>query len=149
MLLRGARGPLARDLPRGRNVRVGPCRRASWHTFWASVKYGGQVEFSGGKRSYTKGSTSAWAPLQASQSAYFLAKNISQIPYMLLAPVIYLSLYYTFTAPRATFWGTYVVLMATQFCVTGVGNLVSIVCSPATANVASVVAILIFVITSG
>jgi hypothetical protein len=84
-----------------------------------------------------------------SKSAYFLAKNISQVPYILLAPMIYLSLYYTFTAPRATFWGTYLILAATQFCVTGVGNLVSIVCPTSTANVAAVVAVLLFVITSG
>lgn len=49
-----------------------------------------------------------------SKSAYFLAKNISQIPYMCLAPLIYLSLYYTFTAPRATFGDTYLILAAAQ-----------------------------------
>ena len=62
---------------------------------------------------------------------------------MLLAPLIYLSLYYTFTAPRATFGDTYLILAAAQFCTTGIGNLVSIVTPPASANVAAVVIVLV------
>lgn len=74
-----------------------------------------------------------------SKSAYFLGKSLSQIPYMLLAPVIYLSLFYTFTAPRAGFGETYIILTTAQFTVTGLGTLVSIVVAPASANVAAVI----------
>lgn len=43
---------------------------------------------------------------------------------------MYLSLFYTFTAPRAGFGETYVVLAAAQFTVTGLGTLVSILVTP-------------------
>lgn len=84
-----------------------------------------------------------------STSAYFLAKNISHIFFILLSPLLYLAPFLTFVSARASFLSYYRVLVVLQFATTGLGYLVSIVVPGGLAQLAGVVVVLVFSMFGG
>ena len=44
-----------------------------------------------------------------SATAYFVGKCLAHVPLILLSPAVYLTFYYTFSAPRASMWQYYTV----------------------------------------
>ena len=84
-----------------------------------------------------------------STSAYFLAKNISHIFFILLSPLLYLAPFLTFVSARASFLAYYRVIVVLQFATTGLGYLVSIVVPGGLAQLAGVVVVLVFSMFGG
>ncbi|XP_065051308.1 uncharacterized protein LOC135680985 [Rhopilema esculentum] len=81
--------------------------------------------------------------------SYFMAGNVSQLPQIALMPIIYLSLQYTFTAPRGYLNDHYLVSLAAWFGVSGFGYLISCVFNPRNAQMATVLFILVSSLLSG
>eukprot|EP00026_Physarum_polycephalum_P000451 Phypoly_transcript_00452.p1 GENE.Phypoly_transcript_00452~~Phypoly_transcript_00452.p1 ORF type:complete len:1573 (+),score=187.05 Phypoly_transcript_00452:292-4719(+) len=81
--------------------------------------------------------------------AYFLGKNIAQLVNIILAPVVFLSIFYTLTSPRATFLSYFEVLLLLQFAVVGVGYVVSIVLTYKNAQLTGVVVALVWAMFGG
>jgi len=78
------------------------------------------------------------------KDAYFIGKNLAQLFNIGLAPVVFLSVFYALTSPRATFLTYYTILVLLQFCFVGFGYLVSVVFTYKNAQLAGVVLTLIF-----
>eukprot|EP00794_Sanderia_malayensis_P016777 gene16777-18472_t len=81
--------------------------------------------------------------------SYFLAGNFAQLPQIVLMPIIYLSLQYTFTAPRGFLKEHYMVTLATWFAVSGMGYCISCIFNPRNAQMATVLFILISSLLAG
>jgi len=81
--------------------------------------------------------------------AYFLAKDFAQIANMVICPLIFLTFYYSLTAPRSPFITMFAIVLLIQFTSTGIGYLVSIVVAPTVAQLTAVVVVLICVMFSG
>jgi len=81
--------------------------------------------------------------------AYFLGKDIAQLPSMLLSPLLFLTLFYSIVAPRSPFLSLYIVLLLIQFTAVSLGYLVSIVVHPGVAQLSGVVAVLVCMMFSG
>ena len=75
--------------------------------------------------------------------AYFVGKNLSQLIQIALFPVIFLSVYYTVTTPRASLLMYYWVLLLMTWTATGCAYFISIAVPPSLAQLASVVFCLI------
>ena len=75
--------------------------------------------------------------------AYFLGKQISSIPDILLLPFIFLSMFYSAANPRGDFYLYYATLLSSQFALSGLGNFISVVMDPTQAQITAVVAVLI------
>jgi hypothetical protein len=80
---------------------------------------------------------------------YFLAKNLSNLLNILLGPLLYMSLFYTLSSPRAEFWEIYVALLLLYFCAFAFGYFVSIIFDQNVGKLASVILILLFQMFSG
>ncbi len=80
---------------------------------------------------------------------YFLAKDVANLPMILLAPIIFLSLYYFAITPRAPLWEYYCILLLLYWSSFGLSYIVSIVANPNIAQLACVVVIFVFNIFSG
>jgi hypothetical protein len=70
-----------------------------------------------------------------STSVYFLAKNISQLPWLLVLPLFLLSLFSIFSPPQGNFWVYYAVLFAACFNSSGMAYIVSIIFIPSNATI--------------
>lgn len=80
---------------------------------------------------------------------YFLAKNIAQLPNILLGPCIYMCLFYTLASPKGYFYEYYFVILHLYFAAYGFGYLLSIIFDENVAKLAGVVCILLFQMLSG
>ncbi|XP_065072396.1 uncharacterized protein LOC135696807 [Rhopilema esculentum] len=81
--------------------------------------------------------------------SYFLAVNVCQLPLILVTPLVYLSLQYTFTSPRALFKYHYGAVLLAQFATTGIGYAISCIFNPRNSQMAAVVVVLISSLLSG
>jgi hypothetical protein len=81
--------------------------------------------------------------------SFFLGVNIAYLPILVLMPLIYLSLFYTFTAPRAALSVHYTVVLMTMWATSGLGYLISMIFQPRNAQMAAVVVGLISTMVSG
>jgi len=81
--------------------------------------------------------------------SYFLGKDVSQIPNMLIAPLIFETLYYSLVAPRSPFLQLYSIFIVVQFSSVGIGYLVSVLVKPQVSQLTGVVTILVFMMFSG
>jgi hypothetical protein len=84
-----------------------------------------------------------------STTAYFLAKNVTHLLFVILSPLVYLGPFLTFVSARAPFLAYYRVLVLTQFTTVGLGYLVSIVTPSSLAQLAGVVSVLVFAMFGG
>ena len=84
-----------------------------------------------------------------STTAYFLAKNVAHMFFILLSPLLYLTPFLTFVSCRAPFPAYYRVLVVTQFATTGLGYVVSIVAPAGLSQLAGVVVVLVFTMFGG
>ena len=81
--------------------------------------------------------------------AYFFAVMVGQIPAMLILPVFFLSLYYSLTAPRASFGSFYTIFLFTYWATFGIGYVLSTAVHPDNSKMAGVVIGLIASVVSG
>ncbi|KAL0480158.1 ABCG24 [Acrasis kona] len=81
--------------------------------------------------------------------AYFLAKNLAQIPRIAITPLIFLSIYFTMYSPRGNVFEYYLILLLCHFTAYGFGYFISIAIRPSLAQIAAVVMILVFQLIAG
>ncbi|KAL9646021.1 hypothetical protein ABK040_012080 [Willaertia magna] len=81
--------------------------------------------------------------------AYFLSKNIVQLPQICIAPLIYLSVFYMINTLRANFFEIYYVLILLHFVNYGVGYFLSILIPGPLSQLASVVFVLVQSLLAG
>ncbi|KAL0476500.1 hypothetical protein AKO1_010739 [Acrasis kona] len=81
--------------------------------------------------------------------SYFWAKDIATLPSVLIAPLVFLSVFYTLIKPRASFWEYYYAFLLVYWACYGLGYCVSIVWKPHLAQLAAVVHVFLFNIFSG
>ena len=84
-----------------------------------------------------------------STAAYFFAKNISHLAFIVLSPLLYLAPFLTFVTARASFIEYYQICVILQFTTTGLGYLVSILAPPGLAQLAGVVGVLVLSMFGG
>lgn len=84
-----------------------------------------------------------------STTAYFLAKNITHLLFIVISPMMYIAPFRTFVSTRAPIYDYYRVLVVVQFATTGLGYLVSIFIPGALAQLGGVVAVLVFAMFGG
>ncbi|XP_022765394.1 ABC transporter G family member 24-like isoform X2 [Durio zibethinus] len=89
--------------------------------------------FSLDKLQYWRESASGMSSL-----AYFLAKDTVDHFNTVIKPVVYLSMFYFFTNPRASFAENYIVLLCLVYCVTGIAYALAIFFQPGPAQLWSV-----------
>lgn len=85
--------------------------------------------FSMDKLNYMRESGSGMSTL-----AYFLSKDTVDLFNVLIKPIVYLSMFYSFSNPRSTFLENYIILLCLVYCVTGIGYVFAIVFQPAQAQ---------------
>lgn len=85
--------------------------------------------FSMDKLHYRRESESGMSTL-----AYFLSKDTVDLFNVLIKPLVFLSMFYSFSNPRSTFPENYIVLLCLVYCVTGIGYVFAIVFQPAQAQ---------------
>jgi ABC-type multidrug transport system ATPase subunit len=85
----------------------------------------------------------------SSTLAYYLGKDVAQLPTIFGLPLLFLGVFYTLTAPRAGFASMYWGYLLTWYCAVAIGYFVSVIVRPNIAQVGAVVAILICMIFSG
>ena len=92
-----------------------------------------------------------WRESSAGMSgvAYFLAKNITHLVFIVLSPLLYLGPYLTFVSTRGTFLEYYTCIVVLQFATTGLGYLISIACPAGLSQLAGVVVVLVFSMFGG
>lgn len=93
--------------------------------------------------------------------SYFIGKGIevslkfmnfsdmAQIPHMVVAPLIFLTLFYSLTVPRARFLTYYLIFFCLQFSSTALGYFVSTVVKPNVSQLTGVVTVLVMMMFSG
>lgn len=81
--------------------------------------------------------------------AYFLAINISQLPIIVLSPIVFLSLFYALISPRAYFLDYYVGILMLVWATHGFGYLISTVFNHRSSQMATVVVVLVSALLSG
>jgi len=81
--------------------------------------------------------------------AYFLAVNVCQIPIIVFAPLLYISLQYSLTWPRALFKHHYLAVLMAQFATSGIGYAISCIFNPRSSQMAAVVVVLISSMLAG
>ncbi|KAG8376572.1 hypothetical protein BUALT_Bualt09G0077400 [Buddleja alternifolia] len=69
-----------------------------------------------------------------SSLAYFLAKDTVDHFNTLIKPVVFLSMFYSFSNPRSTFLDIYVILLCLVYCVTGIAYIFAILLQPSQAQ---------------
>ncbi|KAI4339252.1 hypothetical protein MLD38_024214 [Melastoma candidum] len=79
-------------------------------------------------RSFSQEKLQHWRESASGMSslAYFLAKDTIDHFNTAIKPVVYLSMFYTFTNPRSTFVDNYIVLLCLVYCVTGIAYALAI-----------------------
>jgi hypothetical protein len=73
--------------------------------------------------------------------AYFIGKDLSVVPQMLLGPLLYCSIFVAMSASLGTFWGLYLVLLGTTFVSYSIGYVVSIIAPTSLAQLVGVVVV--------
>lgn len=73
--------------------------------------------------------------------AYFLGKDLAQLPQMLIGPFLYAVMFKAISAARGSFKGLYVVLFGITFAAYAVGYLVSVAVPPSMAQLVGVVVV--------
>jgi ABC-type multidrug transport system ATPase subunit len=93
----------------------------------------------------------AWreASSGVNRPAFLLGTMVAHMPLILATPLLYVSMLYTFTAPRTDLADYYSVMLATFWATTGLGYMISVSCSQRTSQMACVVAALISSMLSG
>ncbi|KAG2383010.1 hypothetical protein C9374_004977 [Naegleria lovaniensis] len=81
--------------------------------------------------------------------AYFLAKNLEQLPNIVLGPLIFLSIFLCLYAPRASFGEYYYIILLMQFSAFGLGSLISVSIRMDLSQLASAVSVLVFQLVGG
>ncbi|KAL9658627.1 hypothetical protein ABK040_006163 [Willaertia magna] len=81
--------------------------------------------------------------------AYFLSKNIEHIPNIVIAPIVFLSIFFTLYSPRGSIYDYYYILLLMHFTAYGIGYFISIVTKHELSQIAGVVLILIFQLIAG
>ena len=81
--------------------------------------------------------------------AYFLAKNLEQMPNILLGPLVFLSIFFSLYSPRASALDYYGILMFSHFSAYGLGTFISITIRSDLAQLASAVSVLVFQLVGG
>lgn len=66
--------------------------------------------------------------------AYFLSKDTIDLFNILIKPLVFLSMYYSFSNPRSTFLENYIIVLCLMYCVTGIGYVFAIALQPAQAQ---------------
>lgn len=66
--------------------------------------------------------------------AYFLSKDTVDLFNVLIKPLVFLSMFYSFSNPRSTFPENYIILLCLTYCVTGIGYVFAIALQPAQAQ---------------
>jgi hypothetical protein len=84
-----------------------------------------------------------------SSLAFFIAKNVAALPMIILPPLFLLSIFYFLTAPAASFWMMFVMLLGVQFACTAAGYVISLLVAPHTALLAGVVYTVVCTLISG
>uniref|UniRef100_A0A9I9DLG7 ABC transporter domain-containing protein n=1 Tax=Cucumis melo TaxID=3656 RepID=A0A9I9DLG7_CUCME len=74
-----------------------------------------------------------------SSLAYFLAKDTVDHFNTVIKPLVYLSMFYSFTNPRSSFTDHYVVLLCLLYCVTGIAYALAILFQPGAAQLWSAI----------
>lgn len=69
-----------------------------------------------------------------SSLAYFLSKDTVDLFNIIIKPLVFLSMFYSFNNPRSTFPENYVVLLCLVYCVTGIAYVFAIFLQPAQAQ---------------
>ncbi|KAL8516650.1 hypothetical protein ACS0TY_015055 [Phlomoides rotata] len=69
-----------------------------------------------------------------SSLAYFLSKDTVDLFNVLVKPLVFLSMFYSFSNPRSTFPENYIVLLCLVYCVTGMAYVFAIFLQPAQAQ---------------
>jgi hypothetical protein len=70
--------------------------------------------------------------------SFFLAENVAHLPALLLAPVVFLTTFYSLSAPRTPVYIFYLVFAGTTFSTAAMGYMVSIGIDPRNAQIAAV-----------
>ncbi|KAL7252888.1 hypothetical protein ACSBR1_007445 [Camellia fascicularis] len=73
-----------------------------------------------------------------SSLAHFLSKETIDHFNTVIKPVVYLSMFYSFSNPRSSFADNYIVLLCLVYCVTGIGYALSIFLGPGPAQLCAV-----------
>jgi ABC-type multidrug transport system ATPase subunit len=81
--------------------------------------------------------------------SYFIAKDLAMLPLTLLAPLIFLSVFYMIQAPRAAFIEYYYSALLIYWTAYGFGYFISVVLKPNLAQLAAVVMIVIMFALNG
>jgi ABC-type multidrug transport system ATPase subunit len=84
-----------------------------------------------------------------STTAYFTAKNITHLFFIIFSPFLYLAPFLTFVSARGSFLAYYRVVVIVQFATTGLGYLISIVSPAGLSQLAGVVAVLVLSMFGG
>lgn len=66
--------------------------------------------------------------------AYFLSKDTIDLFNILIKPLVFLSMFYSFSNPRSTFPENYIIVLCLMYCVTGIGYVFAIALQPAQAQ---------------
>ena len=77
--------------------------------------------FGNEKVNYWREASSGMSPL-----SYFLGKNLAYLPSIVLAPFVYLCVFYTLTAPKGSVFSFYLVLLLVEFVAVGIAFFVSV-----------------------
>ncbi|KAL9643147.1 hypothetical protein ABK040_001636 [Willaertia magna] len=75
--------------------------------------------------------------------AYFLAKNITQLPIIFISPAILISIFYILSNPLGQVYNYYLVLLLVNFTSYGIGYLLSIIFPPSISKLAAVVIVVV------
>lgn len=78
-----------------------------------------------------------------SRVAYFLGKNIAELPMLILTPVMFLSMFTTLTTPRTNLGALYAIVFMGTWAVSGMAYMISVIVDPRDAQLATVVLVLI------
>ena len=87
--------------------------------------------------------------MNLSKIAYFLAKNVIEIPRLMLLTAGLLSTFYSITSPRGSFMDYFYILFAGSWTCAGLAYLVSVVIEPKSAQLATVCIILVLFTSGG
>ena len=78
-----------------------------------------------------------------SRVAYFLGKNLAELPMLFLSPVLYLSMFAALTTPRTNSGALYAIVFMGMWAVSGLAYMISVTVNPRDAQLATVVFVLI------
>lgn len=84
-----------------------------------------------------------------STEAYFLGRSVAHLPTIFLAPLLFCLMFTQLASPLASFWSYYALFVLVYATSAGMGYMISIILSDATANLVGVLAVLVAMMFSG